>query len=180
MQTPDNQPDKFENLANAIAKGVVSLDKAKKLNSSNKITHHNFHHEFEEIDNASLEELKKKWCKLYNCKAAPGFSKTVLVYKLKYRLQELIYGGLSSEAKQLLKDAINEHILHKSKKPEYLRSYPVGTIITRNYQGRKYAVTVLQNGYSYNGVTYKNLTAIVKKITGTRYWSGARFFGLEK
>ncbi len=180
MQIPDNQTDKFQNLTNAIAEGVVSLNNANKLNYNSEPNNHNFQHEFTEIDNFTIVELKQKWCELYNCKTAPGFSKTVFIYKLKYRLQELIYGGLSLEAKQLLKAAINEHILNKPQKPEYFRSYPTGTIITRHYQCKKYAVTILQNGYSYNGVTYKNLTAVVKKITGTRYWSGARFFGLEK
>jgi Protein of unknown function (DUF2924) len=39
-------------------------------------------------------------------------------------------------------------------------------------------VTVLENGYAWNGKTYGSLSMIAKAITGTS-WNGHRFFGLR-
>ena len=38
---------------------------------------------------------------------------------------------------------------------------------------------VLDQGFAWNGTTYRSLTEIALAITGTR-WSGPRFFGLRK
>ena len=52
-----------------------------------------------------------------------------------------------------------------------------GPRLIREFKGRKYSVTVIQNGYEYNGKKYKSLTAIANEITGTR-WNGKKFFGV--
>jgi hypothetical protein len=179
---PDKQTDNLENLIDALATGVIALDKANKINtkSINILDKQSFHKEFEQINNASLEDIKQYWCQLYNCKIPPKFSKTALAYKLKYRLQELIYGGLSKEAKILLQEAIDQYVLRKPQKVEVFNQYPIGTRITRIYKDNPYTITILQNGYLYNDIPYKNLTAVVRKIIGTSHWSGARFFGLDR
>lgn len=54
-----------------------------------------------------------------------------------------------------------------------------GTCLVREWQGRTYHVQVLDQGFEHEGVTYKSLTAITRKITGMG-WSGPQFFGLRK
>ena len=49
--------------------------------------------------------------------------------------------------------------------------------MVREFKGKRYSVTVIQNGYEYNGKKYKSLSAIANKITGTR-WNGKKFFGV--
>jgi hypothetical protein len=39
-------------------------------------------------------------------------------------------------------------------------------------------VTVLADGFAWNGQTYESLTQVAFAITGTR-WNGPRFFGLR-
>lgn len=56
---------------------------------------------------------------------------------------------------------------------------PVGTILTRQYKGRLVQVTVLPEGFEYEGKLYKSLSAVAKVITGT-HWNGYHFFGLTK
>ena len=56
---------------------------------------------------------------------------------------------------------------------------PIGTILERSYQGQKIVVTVLEQGFSYNGQTFGSLSAIAHQVTGTR-WNGFLFFGLLK
>ena len=53
-----------------------------------------------------------------------------------------------------------------------------GTRLIREWQGQTYEVAVLEAGYLWQGVQYRSLSRIAKKITGTR-WSGPRFFGLK-
>ena len=54
-----------------------------------------------------------------------------------------------------------------------------GTTLLREFDGKKYKVTVLADGgYEYDGHQYKSLSAIAKLITGTQ-WSGPAFFGLK-
>jgi hypothetical protein len=53
-----------------------------------------------------------------------------------------------------------------------------GTKLIREYQGVLQHVTVLQDGYEWQGRPYKSLSGIARAITGTR-WNGLVFFGLK-
>ena len=55
---------------------------------------------------------------------------------------------------------------------------PVGSQITRKYKGRTITVTVLADGFEYQGERYRSLTAVTKAITGS-HMNGFRFFGME-
>lgn len=54
---------------------------------------------------------------------------------------------------------------------------PVGAAVTRRYKGQTISVTVLPDGFEYEGDRYKSLTAVAKAITGS-HMNGFRFFGL--
>ena len=51
-------------------------------------------------------------------------------------------------------------------------------VLVRDYQGQRHTVTVLPNGFDWQGTTYRSLSAIARAITGTA-WSGPRFFALR-
>ena len=53
-----------------------------------------------------------------------------------------------------------------------------GTRLIREYQGVEHTVTVMTDGYEWQGRPYKSLSAIARAITGTR-WNGLLFFGLK-
>ena len=53
-----------------------------------------------------------------------------------------------------------------------------GTRLVREWQGRTYDVLVLDDGFSWQGMSYRSLSALAGKITGTA-WSGPLFFGLK-
>ena len=46
-------------------------------------------------------------------------------------------------------------------------------------QGEVHEVTVLKNGYRWQGQRYRSLSRIAEEITGA-HWSGPRFFGTTK
>jgi hypothetical protein len=52
-----------------------------------------------------------------------------------------------------------------------------GTRLVREWNGRTHFVDVSEDGFVFDGKTYRSLSAIAKRITGA-HWSGRRFFGL--
>ena len=58
--------------------------------------------------------------------------------------------------------------------------WPVpGTVLTRQYSDRRIVVTVLEDGFEYEGQRYRSLSAIARQVTGTR-WNGRLFFGIAE
>ena len=53
-----------------------------------------------------------------------------------------------------------------------------GTSLGREWNGHMQRVTVLADGFAWNGKTYPSLSQVAFAITGTR-WNGPRFFGLR-
>lgn len=114
---------------------------------------------------------------------APFLNKIYLEKYYIYLNQEKKYGGLSTESQKYLEKLINKYKksntfdlknIQKSKK--ILEN---GTKLIREFKGEKYEVSVLDNGYEYNGKIYRSLSAIANLITGTR-WNGKVFFGVKK
>lgn len=52
-----------------------------------------------------------------------------------------------------------------------------GTVLTREYRGKTLRVTVLDEGFAYDGRTYGSLSAVAHAATGA-HWNGFLFFGL--
>ncbi len=52
---------------------------------------------------------------------------------------------------------------------------PIGTILEREYKGKKICATVLDDGFEYRGKTYRSLSAVAREATGT-IWNGFLFF----
>ena len=63
--------------------------------------------------------------------------------------------------------------------PSKPRKLTCGTRIRREWKGKIYEVSVLENNrYEFEGVRYRSLSAIADKITGT-HWNGKKFFGVK-
>ena len=54
-----------------------------------------------------------------------------------------------------------------------------GAVITRDWQGKRHEVMVLDDGFRWEGKRYRSLSAVARAITGTR-WNGPKFFGLRE
>lgn len=59
------------------------------------------------------------------------------------------------------------------------RTPVTGTKLVREWEGTEHTVTVMRDGFEWQGRNYKSLSAIARAITGTR-WNGYRFFGLRE
>ncbi len=124
----------------------------------------------------STAELREMWTELF-ASAPPMFNKASMVNRLAHRLQELHYGGLPTGVRRELRDMAAGRMEVKKR---LASSRPVtGTRLVREYGGKTHTVTVLAEGYEYNGRVYKSLSAIACLIADSR-WSGPAFFGLKR
>ncbi len=55
---------------------------------------------------------------------------------------------------------------------------PPGTVLRRPYKGRTVLITVLDDGFEYEGDVYRSLSAVAKAVTGS-HWNGNLFFRLK-
>jgi hypothetical protein len=54
-----------------------------------------------------------------------------------------------------------------------------GTVLVREWQGTTHHVTIVNDGFLWNGQTHRSLSAIARAITGAK-WNGPRFFGMRE
>ena len=127
----------------------------------------------------STPELKDMWSDLFDA-PPPAYNRRFLESRLAYRIQEIEYGGLKPDTLERLAalgdrlDARGRINIRKGN-----RNRPVtGTRLIREYKGVEHCVTVLDDGYEYQGRPYKSLSAVARAITGTS-WNGWLFFGLR-
>ena len=126
-----------------------------------------------------IGDLKALWRKLCNTEPPP-YNRKFLQSRLAYRIQELAYGGLKAETVERL-DVFAGDIIGKAGKKgrKVHRQRPIaGTRLVREWDGVQHCVTVLEDGFEYQGRPYKSLSAIARAIAGTR-WNGWLFFGLK-
>ena len=124
-------------------------------------------------------ELKALWRALYGTEPPP-YNKAFLVKRLAYRVQELAYGGLSPQTGarlEALADEEEERVTGKVRTRKIDRPI-AGTRLVREWKGVEHHVTVLADGFEYQGRKYRSLSAIARAITGTR-WNGPLFWGLR-
>jgi len=128
----------------------------------------------------SVKDLKAEWEKLLGT-SAPNNSRKFLEFRIGYRIQELAYGGPDKETGRmldLLADEVEGHARRKHRIADP-RNPVTGTKLIREWDGVEHTVTVVKDGFDWQGRKFKSLSAVAREITGTR-WNGYRFFGLRE
>jgi hypothetical protein len=128
----------------------------------------------------SVNDLKTEWRMLYGG-TAPNNSRAFLEGRLAYRIQELIFGGPDRETRRML-DLLADEVEGTATTKKQIadpRNPVTGTKLIRDWDGVAQTVTVLRDGFDWQGRRYKSLSAVARAITGTR-WNGYRFFGLRE
>ncbi len=125
-------------------------------------------------------DLRSLWRDLFEAEP-PRHNRRFLESRLAYRIQELEYGALKPATVERL-EALGEELDGGKAEVRRRRSDDrpiVGTRLIREYQGVEHSVTVLADGFEYQGRPYRSLSAIARAITGTR-WNGWIFFGVRR
>ncbi len=134
-----------------------------------------------------VAELAEKYCEVFG-EPTRTRNKQYLRKRIAWRIQELAEGGLSPRAleriEQLARQAPvrwRQPVAQKDAKASPMvttrdgRLPPVGTVISREHKGTEHKVTVLDDGFEYQGQRYRSLSKVARLITKTQ-WNGFLFF----
>ena len=136
--------------------------------------------EIARLRDLDIAVLRRRWHVMLGRRPPPHLPRHLLFRILAYRLQVDRLGDLDDASRRLLdgsgspekagQNAANLVPLITDVRP--------GTSLSREWNGHMQRVTVLADGFAWNGKTYPSLSKVAFAITGTR-WNGPRFFGLR-
>ena len=127
----------------------------------------------------NMAELKTRFLELYGFDCGATNAKG-LRNRIAYKLQEICFGGISEEDKELLeKLADNDPAANLNFKDVRFMPAAKGKRLRREWRGKTYEVLIRDDGnFEYNGVIFHSLTSVAGVITGT-HWNGKKFFGVK-
>ncbi len=123
------------------------------------------------------EDLKTEWARRFGA-ATPNLSPELMRLGIGYKLQEQKLGGLSRGTRTLLRQLTACGGEEDRNRPVPRKLTP-GTRLVRDWHGVGHTVTVVADGFEYDGKRWKTLTAVARAITGA-HWNGPLFFGLTR
>ena len=125
-----------------------------------------------------IAQLRGRYREVFRTEPPPAFGPDLLRRTIANRIQEKAYGGLSKATQRVLDQLVKAYSAKPGGRLELPRRIKPGSILVRQWKGKSHRVTVLAEGFAYEGGAYGNLSEIASLITGTR-WNGPRFFGLR-
>lgn len=147
--------------------------------------------------------LREKYAEVFG-EATRSGNRAWLLKRVAWRVQALAHGDLTDRARQraaeLARDADLRVVAPRA--PNAPASVPApapvatgrldtaahdldprlpppGSMLTRQYKGSEVRVTVLLDGFDYEGAHYGSLSAVAKAVTGS-HTNGFLFFGLTR
>jgi hypothetical protein len=138
--------------------------------------------EIARLRDLDLPSLRVRWRSVFRGTAPDHLPRHLLFRILAYRLQAERLGDLDKNTRRFLDRVANgvqdgNEIKTADGDTSRHRLQP-GTILVREWNGGLHRVMTLDEGFAWDGTTYRSLTEVAYAITGTR-WSGPRFFGLH-
>lgn len=130
------------------------------------------------ISQSPIQQLRQRWQDVLGTEPPPAFGPDLLRRSIAQRLQEQHYGGLSTTAQKELDQVVKALASKPGGRIELPRRIKSGSVLVRTWKNKSHRVTVLDEGFSFEGRAYVSLSVIAREITGTR-WNGPKFFGLR-
>jgi hypothetical protein len=126
----------------------------------------------------SLLELRNCWKTLFGHSAPKSLRRNFLTRAVAYQMQVEAYGGLSVAIKRRLREIADA--VRNGDANAVLGSGRIkpGTQMIRQWQNTTHKVTALNEGFGWDGRTYKSLSAVANAITRTN-WNGMPFSALN-
>jgi hypothetical protein len=125
-------------------------------------------------------EFRARWHTVFRRRAPPHLPRHLLFRILAYQLQAELLGDLDAGSRRQL-DRLGsgsaesmERLVADLTRRARTKLRP-GTLLTREWNGNLQLVTVLPDGFVWNGKTYRSLSKVAYAITGSP-WNGPRFF----
>lgn len=130
------------------------------------------------LDDLDLVALRERWQKLFGNPPPRSLRHAFLVQACAYGTRIQAFGGLSAATRRRLR-RIAAAVRSGKPIPDAPKVMRPGTRLIRAWGGKTHTVGVTDNGFQYDGRSYRSLSAIARTITGTN-WNGHTFFGLKK
>ena len=139
-----------------------------------------------DLEDLPLEALVLAWRNHLGGSPPRHLPRWLMARLLAYRLQAQVHGDLSSATLRLIRgrggrggreSSGPKPFQTRSASPRQGGALRPGSVLMREWKGRLEQVTVLEEGFAWQGRSYPSLSAVAKAITGTS-WNGHRFFGL--
>jgi hypothetical protein len=132
-----------------------------------------------DFDALTLDQARELWLKHLKLSLPHHRSRDLLVRALSYHLQARAHGGPTQTLRRKLDDLAPRFAADRDFTPAAaVRSKP-GSVLVREWNGVRYAVTVTDTGFLYDGKPFASLSAVARAITGT-HWNGPHFFRLTE
>jgi hypothetical protein len=130
-----------------------------------------------------LKGLRSRWQSAFQRSAPAHLTRHLLFAVIAYRLQADRFGDLDHATRQVLgrtvtKEAGPAMSAQLASFDQKRTELTPGTVLVREWDRQSQRVTVMADGFAWNGKTYDSLSKVAFAITGTR-WNGPRFFGLR-
>jgi hypothetical protein len=154
--------------------------------------------EIDDLRRLTEGQLRRKHLELFGEESRSNH-KEFLFKRIAWRMQAVADGGLSERAHNRAMELANDADLRIRAPKNIFDGAPpssaahaaiasvdsagdprlpmAGTVLSRDYKGRRISVDVRDTGFEYDGKLYKSLSSIAREVTGTR-WNGFAFFGL--
>ncbi len=139
--------------------------------------------QIDELRNLTLSQLMIKYVELFG-EPLRSHHKQQVIRRIGWRLQVLAEGGLSGRARRRALEIASDVDLRVVPPHRYLeglnpdphnaggvpsakddRIPERGTVLVRNFKGKRISVTVLEHGFEYAGRVFKSLSAVARQAT---------------
>ncbi len=154
--------------------------------------------ELDRLQSLDVDDLRIRYRQLTRKTAPSHLPRWLLMRIVAYRIQAKAFGDLDADALKFLAGVAKALDLERKnqtgpkmkdgdqRRPIIPPVPPVaprtrfrpGTLLMREHAGELHRVTVVEQGYEWNGATYGSLSEAARAITGT-IWNGPYFFGLR-
>jgi hypothetical protein len=124
----------------------------------------------EALARLDLHQLRHEWQQRFG-PVAMFRSTELLRLMLAWRIQATALGGLDPDTRKVL---VRKGVVE----PEG-RQLGVGATLRREWQGSHVVVTVIDDGFTWDGRQFRSLSAVATAIAGSK-WNGPRVFGLRR
>lgn len=126
-----------------------------------------------------IEQLRQQWVRLWGKVPHRYIRRDMLEKGVRFKQAELHGKWLNSNERKRLNQLINQYKRDPISFDQKDNRFGQCEQLVRIWHGKKYIVTAKDEGFDYDGKTYKSLSQIAFVITGTK-WNGWLFFGLKK
>ncbi len=139
-----------------------------------------------DLEGLDVEALRRQWRNRLGGEAPAHLPRWLLLRVFAHRLQVAAYGDLDKAARRVVReqapgDGPARTAPFDRRDPQTREGIGLkpGALLVREWRGKLERVMALDEGFAWNGATYRSLSQIAKAMTGTS-WNGHRFFGLRQ